>query len=301
MERSLIRRIAGYERGRSLLCRGVALFDRAVCTPGAVRRQAAQKKSPSRQRFSVAIAHFNRGSLIHLPLFNLLDHPAVDDVVIVDDGSDEENFNDLLRSVEQTGAGDRIRVHRREQNIGALATKAEAVSLAEHDWVLILDSDNTAFRGYLDALAGAALSPDTFYCASWAFPFFSFRELEGRRIDFSACCDGMRTGLLRRRYLMNDGNYLVPGRRYADLAEGLGATGKDGADVMLVNYRWLSSGGALQVLSGTSYLHRLDPDSLYKKTQTESRGRILEMSNRMEKGLSCDDRFLAGFAGAARS
>lgn len=296
MLRSFIRHLAENEQGNFLLRAGVRAFDRTFCTPRAVRQQAAKKIRPARQRFSVAIAHYNRGSLIHLPLCNLLDHPAVEDVVIVDDGSEEKQFADLLRSVEETGAGDRVRVHRREQNKGALVTKAEAVSLAGCDWVLVLDSDNTVFRGYLDALAETDLSPDSFYCASWAFPFFHFSEFQGKRLDFAACSDAMRTGLLRRRYLMNDGNYLVPRSGYADAAHSLKRTAKDGADVMLVNYRWLTGGGALRVIPGTAYLHRLDPGSLYKKTQTESRARILLMSDRLERGVPCDDEFAEGLS-----
>lgn len=294
MIRPLVRRLAEHERGRRLLCAGVDLFDRTVCTPEAVKRQASEKARRARQTFSVAIAHFNRGSLIHLPLFNLLNHPAVEDVVIVDDGSDKAQFDALLRSVDHTGAGDRIRVHRRERNLGALATKAEAVSLAKRDWVLVLDSDNTAFRGYLDALSQAELSPDTFYCASRAFPFFDFAEFQGRRIDFNRCCQWVSSGVLRRSSLINDGNYLVPRKHYGDAVESLGSPGKDGADVMLVNYRWLTSGGSLQVTTRSVYLHRLGNESLYRATQSESRGRILEMFRRLDQALPCSSDFIAG-------
>jgi len=294
MRRFLFRFIAEHERGRYCLCACVDLFDRVFCTPAVVRRQAAKSIGKAERRFSVAIAHFNRGSLIHLPLLNLLDHPAVEDVVIVDDGSSKEQYAALLRSVEQTAAGDRIRVHRRERNVGALATKAEAVSLASRDWVLVLDSDNTVFRGYLDALAETRLKPDTFYAASWAFPFFDFADFQGGRIDFGRCCELVGSGALRKSSLINDGNYLVPRKSYCETVASLGATGKDGADVMLVNYRWLTCGGGLSVLPSTAYLHRLGDKSLYRATQSESRSRILQMFLRLEQALPCDEKFISG-------
>lgn len=289
-----IRQLARRPWGRAILCAGVESFDRTVCTAAGVRRQSAKPEPASGRRFSVAIAHYNRGALIHRPLYNLLDHPAVAEVVIVDDGSDAAQFAALERSVAGLSGGGRVRLHRRKENLGALATKGEAVGLASSDWVLVLDSDNTVFRHYLDAFAVIAdPSPDTFYCSAWAFPFFNFQALDGLRLDLAACGETTRSGLLRRTYIINDGNYFVPRERYVATVNSLNRTGRDGADVMLVNYRWMTCGGAMEIIPGTAYIHRLDIASLYKTTEEKSRGRILDMFSRFERNLPCDEGYLA--------
>jgi len=291
---SLLKSLALRKWGKSILCQGVSCFDSLVCTGGNVCRQSVRSVRASQRQFSVAIAHYNRGALIHRALFNLLDHPAVAEVVIVDDGSATAQYSALEHAVAKIPGRERIRLHRRENNCGALVSKGEAVERAASDWVLVLDSDNTAFRGYLNSFAAMQEpSADSFFCAAWAFPFFAFHALEGCRLDLPACAQATRSGLLRSTYILNDGNYFVPREKYVSIVQSLAGTGRDGADVMLVNYRWMTCGGAIEVLPGTSYVHRLDPGSLYKSTEGESRARILDMLSRLEKNLPCDEAYIA--------
>ena len=259
-----------------------------------VRRQARcgsnAKKHPL--IFSVGIPHFNRGALIFRPLCNLLSHPAVGEIVIVDDGSEPAEFAALERTVADVDTCGRVKIHRREQNVGALRTKLECVERAASEWVLVLDSDNTAFRHYLDRLASLEnLSADTMYCAGWAFPSFPFHEFQGLRIGFEAAAELTASGVLRRVYIINDGNYLVHRETYVRSVSAIGAVDSDVADVMLVNYHWLSQGGFLEVLPATSYYHRVHKGSFWNLTQDESRKRVVELFSRFERQLKWDDEF----------
>ena len=272
--------------GRFFLERVAKFYDQFICTAGAVRRQARKsRKTGTGLRFSVGIPHYNRGALIYRPLFHLLDHPSVDEVVIVDDGSREEEFLKLKKFVDSLGCGERIKVFRREENRGALLTKLECVERCSTDWVLVLDSDNTAFRRYLDILGGIA-NPDSqaFYCASWAWPWFSFHEFEGRRMDFDTACKWTRSGALKRVYIFNDGNYLVNRKAYIEALGSMGQIANDVADVMVVNYHWLSRGGYLEVLLGGSYFHRVDASSFWNRTAEESKRRVIEVYFQLEAG-----------------
>jgi len=272
--------------GRFCLGEMAEFYDRWICTPEAVRGQAAKGGGPGDGlRFSVGIPHYNRGGLIYRPLFNLLDHPAVAEVVIVDDGSREEEYRALLRFVDSLGCGGRVRVFRREENRGALLTKLECVEKCSSEWVLVLDSDNTAFRGFLDAL-GAIRDPDagTFFCASWAWPWFPFGELGWDPIDFRRAVDLCRDGRLRRHYIINDGNYLVKKSGYSQAVSKIGKIPSDVVDVMVVNYLWLSSGGRLQMLPHGKYNHRVDQSSFYKRTEGSSKKRLQELFKRFESG-----------------
>lgn len=289
LKAGLIRR----EPLRQALKLAAGFYDRWVCTVSNARIQAGRKVAARGPfRFSVGIPHYNRGSLIYRPLFNLLCHPAVGEIVIVDDGSEPAEFAALERTVAQLDAGERIRIHRRSRNLGALRTKLECVERAACEWVLILDCDNTAFNHYLDALAAQKpLDPHAFYCASWAFPCFPFHELGGRTIDFGAAADLTASKVLRRVYIMNDGNYLVHRESFIESTAPAGDVLSEAADVMLVNYRWLSRGGSLRVLPSTSYCHRVDGSSFWKRTQGESRELLLEMLSRFENKARWDASF----------
>ena len=210
----------------------------------------------------------------------------------MDDGSDPSEFAALERTVAEADPSGRVKIHRREQNLGALRTKLECVERVTCDWVLILDSDNTAFTRYLDVLARLGnLEESTFYCAGWAFPHFPFHPLHGMRLDFQKACALTASGDLRRYYIINDGNYLVHRESYIRSVKALGTIASDVADVMVVNYHWLSQGGTLQILPGTSYFHRVDASSFWCRTEEESRRRVSEIFARFEAGNRWDEEF----------
>lgn len=282
--------------GRFFLERAARFYDQFVCTAEAVRRQARmQRKVGTGLRFSVGIPHYNRGALIYRPLFHLLDHPAVEEVVIVDDGSREEEFLELKKFVDSLGCGERIKVFRREENRGALLTKLECVERCSTDWVLVLDSDNTAFRQYLDALGQIQnLDSQVFYCANWAWPYFLFQGLGWEAITFKRAEMLCKDGRLRKFYIINDGNYLVNRKAYSKIVSQIGEISSDVVDVMVVNYLWLSLGGKLEMLPQSSYYHRVDSSSFYKQTEDDSKRRLLEIFKRFEHGEPCREEFLAG-------
>jgi len=286
----LIRSLAG----RWLLERAAEFYDSRICTLKNVRRQARSGQSGTKSplRFSVGIPHFNRGALIYRPLFNLLNHPAVEEIVIVDDGSEPVEFAALERTVAAIDPSGRIKIHRREQNLGALRTKLECVEKASSEWVLILDSDNTAFRHYLDRLASLeSPSANVIYCARWAFPYFPFHEFQGMRMGFEEAADLTATGALRRVYIINDGNYFIHRESYVRSVSAVAEFESEAADVMLVNYHWLSQGGLLEVLPEASYYHRVHKGSFWSNTQHGSRKIVLDLFSRFERGLKWDKEF----------
>jgi len=270
------------------------LYDRFICTAG--RLSGKPSNSPVAGRsVTVAIPHYNRGALIHQALHNALLDERVSEIVIVDDGSKPEQYELLKRNVEKFNATGKIHLHRREENRGAMWTKMECVEKASNPWVILLDADNSLFQSYLnEVFALPAWEKDTIYCPSRAFPHFDFRELAGRTIDFEAACDLSRSGVLRRVYIINDGNYFLNRESYLETLQKLRDLRNDVADVMVVNYLWLSEGKKLQVMPGATYCHRLSASSFWSRTANSSRDRVLALFERFDKGLRWDDEVAAG-------
>jgi glycosyltransferase involved in cell wall biosynthesis len=214
-------------------------------------------------------------------------------VVIVDDGSHESEYEALQEQVRLIDKAGRVRIHRRVENRGALLTKLECVEKSSSDWVLLLDSDNTAFKGYLDRLTSLdRLDPAVIYCADWAYPYFPFHELSGMTLDFAKSSELLGSGVLKRNYLLNDGNYLVNRNRYLEVISTIGKLPSDVVDVLVVNYLWLSKGGKLDVIPGTKYMHRVDESSFWSQTAEASKKRLLAIYERMEGAVPWDEAFL---------
>jgi len=272
----------------------IRLYDNIVATTAAVARQARLRVSKSPGFcFSVGIPHYNQGSFIARPLRNLLNNPAVSEVVIVDDGSNEVEFDELNKQVSKIDKRGKVKIFRREENRGAMLTKLECVERSTSDWVLVLDCDNTAFKGYLNRLAPLKnRCDDTIYCANWAFPYFPFHELSGMSIDFQQARDFLQNGILKRKYLLNDGNYLVNRRRYSEIVSLIGRLPSDVVDVLVVNYLWLSKGGKLEVIPGAKYMHRVNSSSFWSQTAEASKKRLLEIYARLEGAVPWDEDFL---------
>lgn len=276
------------------------LCDAGWCSPARIKSQAARasRVTPREDAISVAIAHYNRGRLAHRPLCNLLNNPLVGEVVFFDDGSAPEELDWLKDFVGSLGLTEKIRIECRERNLGAQATKLDAVAACRNEWVLVLDSDNTAFANYLRELGKIPhRDPETIYCSPFAFPYFSFQSLAGRRLDFDACTQLTIEGVLRRVFIINDGNYLVHRSNYIERLGRLKTVRSDAADVIMANYLWLSTGGNLQVLERGCYHHRVEDSSFWLRTAEVSRGRMMELYERLAQGQRWDDQFAAQMTG----
>lgn len=266
--------------------------DLCFCSRARVKRQARNARSVKKAggAVSVAVAHHNRGYLAYRPLCNLLCSPLVREVVFFDDGSSSVEFAALKETVRSLGCEELIRVESRKENRGAQTTKLDAVEACRSEWVLVLDSDNTAFTSYLHALGAIERrDPQTIYCSPFAFPYFSFRPLAGHRLDFDDCARLTAEGLLRRVFVINDGNYLVHRETYLERIGPLRSLHSDVADVMVANYLWLSAGGALQVLERGAYHHRIDTSSFYLRTADASRSRVMTIFELFEKSMRWDE------------
>ncbi len=267
-------------------------YDHFICTPDRLVKQAVRKSRSGERHFSVAIPHWNRAALIHRPLWNIVNDERIEEIVIVDDGSHEEEFALLVNNVTRYDRRKIITIYRREENRGAQFTKMECVEKTRGPWMVLLDSDNTLLTNYLDAISELQEHDEkTIYCPDWAFPYFCFHPLSGKKIDFQKTCQLVQQGVLQRIYLLNDGNYFFHQKTYLAQLRGLEAIQNDVADVMLANYRWLSQGGYLKVMGKASYIHRIDDSSFWMRTPQQSKERVMALFERLKKNLPWDDDF----------
>lgn len=269
-----------------------AAYDRWICTPERLMLQSVRKFPRHARKISIAIPHYNRAALIHRPLWNIVNDERVEEIVIVDDGSSQEEFELLQNNVARYDQRKVVALYRREKNKGTQFTKMECVEKTMGPWLILLDSDNTLFRGYLEAVTSLpVLEEQTIYCPEKALPYFRFSKFLNLKMDFELVYQLTQSGVLKRSSFLNDGNYFFNKEAYRAHFLKLNQMKSDVADVMVANYYWLSHKKTLAVLKGASYLHRIDASSFWVRTSQESKARVIEIFKRLENNLRWDDDF----------
>ena len=233
------------------------------------------------RQVSVAIPFFNNWKQSHLALFNILSDPRVGEIVMLDDGSDEANFEKLQKKMEHFRK--KLKLYRRETNLGPFANKIHVVELCTSDWAILLDYDNTIGPDYLDALfAIDEWRDDTIYCPGFAAPHFDYRqELDGVLLDFASTGERVRTGHIAPPFL-NTGNYLVPRGKYVSVLKPQYKARVVVPDVEFANYIWLQAGNSLKIVPHCQYWHRV----LGASTWASAQGASVGIGERIQARLS---------------
>lgn len=226
-----------------------------------------------------------------------MDHPAVDEVMIVDDGSDD--YGQLVEKVLHYPPGGHLTIYQNNQNLGVFGNKLEAVAQCAGEWVITCDSDNLMDKQFIDKIVSLEKEPDTWYSPSFARTHFDYRGLVGQysletiagMMDkpLAACC--LNTGnqtVHRERFMQVFGEYrgqradlmfpnwlnLLPEQRpmkYWRLVF-------DACDSLIFNMEWLTSGGKLHVVDGLEYDHyyAAGPEGNYTRAP-EEKGQLGEL------------------------
>jgi glycosyltransferase involved in cell wall biosynthesis len=234
---------------------------------------------------SVAIPFFNNAKMAHVALFNILNDPRIAEIIMVDDGSDRDAFQQLKRKVKPFAR--KVKLFRRDVNLGAFANKIQAVELCSSDWVILLDYDNTLLPQYLDSIFNLDQWEDTtIYCSGYAYPHFNFRkELGGKVIDLDLASAMAKSKILNRPFF-NDGNYFLPRNRFLQCVKPFWTYSVSASDVIFANYLWLFANNTLTVLEDSKYLHRVHDESTWLNNSEKSLQVIQPILKRIENKVS---------------
>ena len=217
-----------------------------------------------------------------------IDHPAIDEIVIVDDySSDFEQLTEFLSDVPK------VKLFRNSENLKVFGNKLSAVAHSTGDWVINCDSDNVFSKEIIDKVLSLELDPMTWYCPSFAKPMFDYREYIGSYNSNSMEALSNVGGLVE--CFLNTGNQTVNREKYMEV---FGSYWNKRADLMLPNYlgipetsrslprwhdvfnacdsiifnsEWVNHGGTLEIVEGFEYEHYWTngSDSNYNRAPVE--------------------------------
>ena len=217
------------------------------------------------------------------------EHPGIDEIVVVDDGSDDyEWLQGFLGDIPE------VKLYHNETNLGVFLNKIEVVARSTSDWVIVSDSDNFKDTAHIDKALSLPLNPDVWYCPSFARPNFDYRKLTGEydletvskfdfTIPFSRCCFNTGNQFVHRDSFMEVfGKYrgtkywLDMWRHFPDVPLAERSTRYwrqvwDANDSLLFNMIWLRAGKRLSVVEGLEYEHYMSKSdsSNYNRSPAE--------------------------------
>jgi len=246
-------------------------------------------------KLSIAIPTFNSSTYLResLQVFSKL--KTIEEIVISDDLSDEEDFLNLEKIVQEYKSQLNIKIYQNKENLGGFANKYKAISLCLGEYVYQIDSDNIPIYKSLDKIIkfinSGEFNHDNLYLPSKIRIFNENRIVSflknKNHITFSnknlildkeiivqnlkGEIDSIKDKSIR--WVLNTGNPLFFKQSYlSNLKEGINQDeiNISAADAIALNYYWLKNGGKVELLEGFKHLHRLREDSYYVSEGSQS-------------------------------
>lgn len=203
---------------------------------------------------SVAVTTFQRTSLLFEALANVIDDQRVTEIVIVDDHSDLNIYNQLEIYARSYG---KIKLFRNDKNVDCYLNKRLSVFGCSGEWVCMWDSDNKFDKGYVDRIENlfiGGLQEKTIYQPEFAEPHFNFEKYSGLLISKANVAQYMADATFQT--MLNASNFFVNRAEYLRLFDA--SVDPVTSDSIFTAYNWLKAGNSIYVVPGLKYYHRVN-------------------------------------------
>lgn len=232
---------------------------------------------------TVCLTSYNRTELLYESFKQIIDHPFVTEIVIVDDASKDAQVRDYIFNL--TKVSHKIIPYFNARNLDCYFNKREAVSKSRNEWVILFDSDNILTKQYIDRLENlwiAGLNAKTVYQPSFAKPHFDFRKFEGLLIDRSNI--GRYFPQPQFSTMLNAMNYFVNRDEYLRVWDG--SIDPVTSDSIYQNLNWFKAGNNMYVVPGLEYDHAVHSGSHYQNNVRRTPSGLHERIENEIKALS---------------
>lgn len=244
------------------------------------------------KKISVAIPTFNSSKFITSALDHIRGDDRVDDIVVMDDGSSD--FGELLENCRNI---DKLGVVGNDKNIGGFWNKHRAVEACKNDWVIVLDSDNSLSKTYVDTLynfkciykrknSDRIWDEDVIYCPEFGDLRLDYTFFSDTFISKENIVGYLKNYELLTRSLLNTGNYFVNKSKFLETTNP-GIKGHVPCSIALT-YLWLSRGFKLKVVKDLRYIHRFHSNSYWKRNHKTMQVMVDGIINSLLEGESYD-------------
>lgn len=209
------------------------------------------------QQLSLCLTTFNRLEMTIESFGKVYSDDRIGEIIIVDDCSDIEIYNKLKAIFDMLP---KVRLVRNEVNRDCYRNKMTAISLATSEYVVILDSDNSFDKRYIDAIYNQEWEVDTILAPDWAVPLFPYTDYSGLLVTKENVSEYIDRPLFET--CLNCMNYFVNKNEYLRVWDG--SIDPHTSDSLFQNYNWLKAGNKIHIVDGLRYNHLVHNDSHYR-------------------------------------
>ena len=223
---------------------------------------------------TICITTFNRVDSTIKSFKSILDHDLVSEIIILDDASEERNYDELKAAINELN-NSKIYLYRNKKNKGAFLNKIECVKKASNDWVALIDSDNIIDRSYIDNLPDDRKEfcfylPMIASCANNCLDFSAHSGKTFDKNDFKALINSPHS---IDQCLTNTGNYFFNKNTYLSAIEKednlQNPHGVCSTYPLFLAFKNLKN-FEIYIVPNLIYSHGLTRDSWYNATETQS-------------------------------
>ncbi len=220
-------------------------------------------------KISVAITAYNSSRHI-VRAIKSIDSPYVNDIVVVDDGSQDCHILERNLNVKST-LNDDITLCKNNVNVGPLKNKWKAVGLCHNEWVILLDADDQLDSNYINILTFIKeLDKDVLYC-----PVYGHRSsIDYRQFaDFEIDRKNVNKYLYIKSFLkmMNTGIFFVYRKNYIRVLKDFIDEDIPTLDVMFFKLRWLENNYKMRMIKDLGYIHSIGANTNWKRNVSVGR------------------------------
>jgi len=197
---------------------------------------------------------------------------TIDELIICDEnGEDYKKIQNVFSQELETYSN--FKIFRNEEVLGVFKNKLKVASLASHDYVALIDSDNFPNDGYFITMKKYItenvnnISKHCLFSPSFAKPNFNFKEFEGNIITKK----NLKEFFYKPKFdiLLNTGNYIVNKCIFEKINYNPNLLFRTTAcDVLFFNLLAFQQFQDLQlhIVKDTEYTHVVHPGSIYMNT-----------------------------------
>ena len=209
------------------------------------------------KKISLCIPTWERFEMVFEVFKYVYDDERIGEIVIVDDCSSMVIFEKLSILCKEF---DKIKLFRNVTNQGCYKNKYISVSFATNKYCILIDSDNSIGVDYLNRIYENEWDAKTILTPEFAKPHFDFRAYSGLEITAQNVSQYIEKPMFE--VMLNACNYFVNVKEYCHNFDP--TIEPMTSDSIFTCYNWLKNGGAIYVVPGLQYSHRVHPQSHYQ-------------------------------------
>ena len=256
-------------------------------------------------KLSIAIPTYESSQYVEESIKKIMNFKCVNEVVIQDDKSSNQNYGELEQIVNSYKNKLSIKLFRNEKNIGAFGNKLSNIKNCSNDLIYQIDSDNVTDTN-LDLVINQINDKNIMYLPSKIYQFRKYKYIskllsvfrKKYKVTFSDSdylydLSVFKKGINEQEkvtvdkninWVLNSGNFIVDRNIYLEVMEPVFINEfRPPMDAVAISYYWLRSEKKIVALKDLKHFHRKREDSV---SFTENEGSYESLQEYRQKILN---------------